>query len=81
MLGTEIIDAITKCPLLKRHFWGITSIDKIPKTLKIRHFIICNTDLHSGPGEHWFLIFKHYFNTLEIVDSLGKNDYLLSPKT
>lgn len=77
MLGNEIIIAINKCPLLKQHFWGITCIDKIPKALKIRHFIICNTDLQSGPGEHWFLIYKHYFDTLEILDSLGMNDYLL----
>jgi hypothetical protein len=45
-------------PQLKKHFKGIFSINTLPKSLKFRDFLICNTDISTGPGIHWFFILK-----------------------
>ena len=54
-------------PLLQ----GIYAADNIPQTIKKNHFIICNTDISSGAGKHWYCIVKVESNVLECFDSLG----------
>ena len=45
-------------PNLKKHFTGVFAIDTLPKSLKLRHFCVCNTDVSSGAGVHWFCLLK-----------------------
>lgn len=47
-LGKQLID----------NFIGVFAIDTIP-ILKSKQSCICNTDLVSGSGQHWFALYKH----------------------
>lgn len=64
-------------------FGGVYSSDTIPSFHKsFPIFYIVNTDVHTGPGKHWVMIFVQAINTnIEWFDPLGKfpseyNDYL-----
>ena len=62
-------------PEIYKLFDGVFAINTIPKKLpKVNHFIVCNTDTNTGPGKHWFCIFRASRNTIECFDSLGIND-------
>jgi hypothetical protein len=50
MQGTDLIQYFDNYEELKKTFDGIFSIDTLPKTIKLRHFVICNTDIKSGKG-------------------------------
>jgi hypothetical protein len=82
MQGSEFYQYFEKFPNIKSHFDGIFSIDTLPKTIKYRHFCICNTDLSSGLGEHWFCFVRNSNYEIESFDSLGfskeKKEKLLS---
>ena len=39
--------------------------------LKTRQFIICNTDISTGIGLHWFCLIRTSKTTIECFDSLG----------
>ena len=59
-------------PEIYKLFDGVFAINTIPKKLpKVNHFIVCNTDTNTGPGKHWFCIFRASRNTIECFDSLG----------
>ena len=45
--------------------------DTLPKTIKYRHFCICNTDVKSGEGKHWICFVRNHKNNVELFDSLG----------
>jgi hypothetical protein len=72
MLGSELADFLKKLPLLKRHFCGVFAADQAPHLrLKVnKTFVIANTDVHDGDGQHWFLIMR-VNHCLELFDSLG----------
>lgn len=71
MRGSEFKTYFDKIELVKKQFVKVTSIDKIPKTLKLKHFIICNLSPSNLPGSHWVVIVRSEKNTLEIFNSLG----------
>jgi len=71
MLSVEFSEKLDKFPNLKKFYDGTCSSDTIPQSLKNHHFIICNTDVSSGPGQHWYCVLKSENNTLECFDSLG----------
>lgn len=70
MQGSEIEAFIAKVPTISNHFKGIYSIDTLPKYLKKRTFLICNTAEHNKLGEHWICICKTDLE-IEVFDSLG----------
>lgn len=70
MQGSEIEAILLHLPTITNHFVGVFSIDTLPKNLKRRTFIICNTAEQSKPGEHWICICKTDFE-IEVFDSLG----------
>ena len=71
MQGFEITQYLNKFPNLKKHYRGIFSIDTLPKFLKIRQFLICNTDISTGNGLHWFCLLRTSKTSIECFDSLG----------
>ena len=71
MLSDEIIEFFNFYPHLKKYFLGIRNIDTLIKTIPVNHFLICNTDLSTGPGKHWFVLFRYNQRELECFDSLG----------
>jgi len=72
MLANELIAKLQKT-FYKNNFAGIYASDKIPKTIKNKHFIILNTDPSSQPGRHWYAIVR-INNVLECFDSLGNSN-------
>ena len=73
MQGSEFHQYFDQFPFLKKHFVGVFSIDTLPKSLKYRHFCICNTDNSNGSGEHWFCFLRSGKSEIECFDSLGIN--------
>lgn len=70
MQGQEIFEKLNNFVSVKEFCKGVVSIDKIPK-LKIKEFVIVNTEPASQPGQHWFCLLKYKQNVYEIFDSLG----------
>ena len=72
MISSDFIKVLTQYPNVLKFFDGLYASNTLPhKPLKVNHFLICNTDLASGPGKHWFCILRTSKNTLECFDSLG----------
>ena len=74
MLSNEFYDKLKSFPYLRPKLAGIFSSDTIPKRLKKDHFAICNTDVSTGLGQHWYCFVKVERNKLECFDSLGINE-------
>ena len=73
MQASEFNQYFDHFPFLKKHFVGIFAIDTLPKSLKFRKFCICNTDVSSGSGKHWFSLLRNSKTSVECFDSLGIN--------
>ena len=73
MLSPEIVQFFLNFHKLHKYFLGVFSIDTLPKRIPINYFLICNTDTSSGPGIHWFALFRASKSNLECFDSLGVN--------
>ena len=73
MNSFEFGERLTQFPELKNYFQGVFSADNLPRSIKKNHFIICNTDVLSGNGKHWYCVVKIDSSTLECFDSLGVN--------
>ena len=71
MESSEFAFYFSNFPTLLKLFDGVYSFDKIPTQIKLHHFIICNTDISSGSGKHWFCVFRSNKKFLECFDSLG----------
>ena len=77
MTATELHQFFELLPNLKKFFTGIYSIDTCPKKIPLNHFLICNTDISSGSGLHWFTLFRFSREDLECFDSLGVTEHKL----
>ena len=71
MQGFEFHRYLNAFPMLKKQFKGIFSIDTLPKYIKFRQFLICNTDQSTGSGIHWFVLIRNSKYCIECFDSLG----------
>ena len=74
MESSEFSILFSKFPGFLKLFDGVYSFDKIPTQLKLNHFIICNTDVSSGEGKHWFCLYRSNKKFIECFDSLGINN-------
>lgn len=74
MISTDIAEFFNNYPHLKRYFLGIFNVDTIRRNIPVNNFLICNTDSSSGPGQHWFVLFRYSVSELECFDSLGVGD-------
>ena len=76
MDGLTIDRALKYCSVTKPYYKGICSIDTIPNKTTFFNkpgFVIINTDISSGSGEHWIILFVANSNYIEIFDSLGQS--------
>ena len=71
MISPDFANKLSQFPHVKKQFQGIFSADQLPKQIKKNHFIICNTDVRTGAGKHWYTVVKLEKDTLELFDSLG----------
>ena len=82
MESPEFSEKLSNFPEIKKYFEGIFSADNLPKKIKINCFIICNTDVSTGRGKHWYCIVKLSSTILQCFDSLGidntKKNFIVS---
>ena len=59
---------------IKGNFLGVFPIDRLPRTLPPRRplLLVCNTDRHDRPGEHWIVLYVGQNGTGEYFDSFGR---------
>lgn len=74
MNGDELKQKIQSINSAQKYFKGVFSINTLPTKLSIPSFLVCNFDLDSHPGSHWFCLFKTSKSELECFDSLGLNE-------
>src|SRR6267154_4562905 len=76
MDGYTIDNCLKQCEITRPYYKGIYSIDTIPYINKGEpYFIIVNTDIASGDGKHWIVLFYINSNYVEIFDSLEQSTY------
>lgn len=73
MNATEFQEYFKSFPYFSPFFQGVFAADEIPRSLKENHFIICNTDLSTGLGIHWYCLLR-LNDCLECFDSLGVDE-------
>ena len=74
MNNLEIECSLLHNSITKQHFGGIYNVDTLPLTIhKKPCLIVMNTDLSSGPGEHWIAIYVTKQGICEFFDSAGNN--------
>jgi len=71
MISSEFENYLANFEHSKKFLQGVYASDTIPRTVKVNHFIICNTDVSSGTGQHWYVVLKLHHRELECFDSLG----------
>lgn len=77
MISSDFESFFNHFPNINKNFVGVYSADKMPKSLKINHFFILNTDISSNPGKHWLSVIRTEKKLVEIFDSLGtKIDFI-----
>jgi len=58
MLSSEFEEILNEHLNIKKHYEGCFSADLIPKRIKKYNFIICNTDISSNEGQHWYTFIR-----------------------
>ncbi len=74
MNANQLEEIISNFSSIKNNFLGIYSIDTLPKTFPINHFLVCNYDLKTSPGSHWFALIRKTKEKIECFDSLSLNE-------
>jgi len=75
MDGTRIDTILRKDPKCAPMFAGVFACDRLPTRLKDHQFpmlLVCNTDPHDKPGEHWIVIYIEDSSYGEYFDSFGR---------
>ncbi len=74
MQGSELSNTINEFKSLQKNFLGVFSIDTLPRSMKLKTFCFCNTDISNGSGKHWLCFVKSSKKCIECFDSLGIDD-------
>ena len=76
----EICHILSSNPVTKNFFNGVFSVDTLSLINEKPKLIICNTDISTGKGKHWILIFFNETNdNVEFFDSLGYKPSFYGP--
>src|SRR6218665_3966086 len=46
--------------------------DRLPTRFKVPALLVCNTDPHDAPGEHWVVLYVENSSYGEFFDSFGR---------
>ena len=71
MNNIQIENILTQDKFSKKHFIGVFSRDNLPSKVIIPSTLIFNSDISSGPGEHWLALNYTKNGNCEFFDSLG----------
>src|SRR6266536_3009053 len=72
MNGAMIERLLKSDPICRRIFLGTYPRDQLPHSLPKPSLMICNTDPHDKPGQHWTVIYVRDDEYGEYFDSLGQ---------
>src|SRR6218665_68659 len=75
MDGTRIDSILRRDQKCSPMFSGVFACDRLPTRLNDRQFpilMVCNTDPHDKPGEHWIVKYIENSSYGEYFDSFGR---------
>src|SRR6266536_2138954 len=82
MNGARIERILKNDPKSSQIFRGVFAIDQLPRKPHKPALLVCNTDPHDRPGQHWIVIYLRDDDYGEYFDSFGQppptifNNYL-----
>lgn len=65
----ELIRRDEKCILA---FVGVFACDRLPERISEPALLVCNTDPHDRPGQHWVVLYVENSSYGEYFDSFGR---------
>ena len=71
MNGARIESILRKDAKCRRMFLGVFPSDRLPNRFDSPALMVCNTDPHDKPGEHWIAIYVEDDGYGEYFDSFG----------
>src|SRR6218665_635945 len=71
MNGARIESILRKDAKCRRVFLGVFPSDRLPNRFDSPALMVCNTDPHDKPGEHWIVIYVEDGSYGEYFDSFG----------
>lgn len=71
LYASDFVSYFQKLEWLAPLFLSVTSIDKIPALLPLRHFTIVNLSPSGTLGSHWILLLRSHKKCIEVFNSLG----------
>ena len=57
---------------MRSHVLGVFPCDRLHKRFKTPELLVCNTDPHYAPGEHWVVLYVENSSYGEYFDSFGR---------
>src|SRR6218665_2938795 len=75
MNGSGSVSLLTKDAKCSQMFICVFACDRLPTRINADHgpaLMICNTDTHDMPGEHWIAIYIEHSSYGEYFDSFGR---------
>ena len=72
MDAEEISKVLTLDKISRYQFEGVFSVDELPNSVKYPSALVVNTDVRTGPGEHWVAFYFTDSCDGEFFDSFGQ---------
>lgn len=73
LTSLHLANALLSNKTTRGGFGGIVARDILCQIDKKPQYVVCNTDILSGQGEHWVVFYFPADGSVEMFDSLGKN--------
>ena len=71
MNTSQILRVLTEDANLRKNYFGVYALDKIPTKPPLPCFLVVNTDPSYAPGQHWVAIHINSYGYGEWFDSYG----------
>src|SRR6218665_3856158 len=75
MNGTRIESILRKDAKCRSMFLGVFPCDRLPNRFDVTSLLVCNTDPHDAPGQHWVVIYVEGFNNVGQWDKSQCTNY------
>ena len=72
MNGTRIESILRKDAKCRSMFLGVFPCDRLPTRFQLPALLVCNTNPHNAPGQHWVVIYVESPSYGEFFDSFGR---------
>lgn len=72
MNGSRIEELIRRDVKCRLAFVGVFACDRLPERISEHALLVCNTDPHDRPGQHWIVLYVENSSYGEYFDSFGR---------